>query len=60
MYHRTTNQISPKCYRCDFKPEFKKEYDFHCHQNPPRLSGYPNSASIRDYRLKAQGMLWED
>ena len=53
-------RFSLKCYRCDFKPQSKKEYDFDFHQNHPRLCGYPNSASIKHYRLKAQGMLWED
>jgi hypothetical protein len=50
-------RFSPKPYRCDFMPEPKKEYDFHCHQNHRRISGYTNSARIKHYGLKAQGIM---
>jgi hypothetical protein len=49
----------PKCYRCDFKPGSKIEYNDHCSKNHPNLSGYPNMASLEKYGLEPQGMDWE-
>jgi len=46
-----------------FKDEGRKsktEYDNHRSQNHPRLSGYPNKGSIKEYRLMAKGKEWEE
>jgi hypothetical protein len=49
----------PKCYRCDFSPDNKKQYEDHCFQRHSGYSAYPNKASIQSYGLELQGMDWE-
>lgn len=59
---RNTNpnqEYPPNCYRCEFKPETKQEYDDHCSNKHRGYSGYPNNASMEKYDLKHQGMDWE-
>ncbi len=52
-------EYPPECYRCEFKPENKDEYDNHCCKEHPGKSGYPNKASIEAYNLEPQAMDWE-
>ena len=48
-----------KCYRCEFEPLTKKQYNEHCIQEHKGLAGYPNRASIRKFKLECQGCWWE-
>jgi len=48
-----------KCYRCDFQPESKQEYENHCWRKHRGYAGFPNKASLEKYNLKAQKMPWE-
>jgi hypothetical protein len=48
-----------RCYRCNFRPDNKQQYDNHCFDYHRGFSGYPNRASIEAYRLEPQGFEWE-
>jgi len=48
-----------KCYRCDFQPVSKSDYNQHCWEKHRGKAGYPNKASIKKYSLQPQGMDWE-
>lgn len=53
------SQYPHHCYRCDFEPVNKQEYESHCFEHHKGFSGYPNMASIVAYGLEPQGMDWE-
>jgi replicative DNA helicase Mcm len=55
-----SGDFPPKCYRCEFLPENKQEYDKHCFQKHRGFSGYPNLPSLEANGLEPQGMWWED
>jgi hypothetical protein len=52
-------EYPPICYRCDFKPESKQQYEDHCSIKHRGVSGYPGPTDIEYYSLKPQGMPWE-
>jgi hypothetical protein len=56
---RDSKEYPAKCYRCDFSPDNKKQYEDHCFQRHSGYSAYPNKASIKSFGLEPQGMDWE-
>lgn len=53
------NDYPPHCYRCEFVPNSKQEYENHCSIKHPNKSGYPNLAGIEADHLEPQDMDWE-
>ena len=48
-----------KCYRCQFTPDNKQQYDDHCSLKHRGFSGYPNKTGLEAFGLKPQNMDWE-